>query len=119
MYRSHVRTRFAGIAVLAAVVGSCSGEPTGTVRAAVAALTISPATAEIGVGGTVPLQATVKDAGDNVLADRRVVWNSSDADVGTVSAGGVVTARRVGTAQMAAGWEANSAIAVISGLPTP
>jgi len=51
-------------------------------------LSVSPASLEVGVGGTRQLVATVTPA--NATA-RAVTWASDDADVATVSADGVVT----------------------------
>ena len=111
--------RGASVALLGAVVASCTPQTTDASRDPVASVTITPTAAELGVGAAVPFQATVKDGSDNVLADRRVVWNSSDTTIAVVSDLGVVTARRAGSAQVAASAEGKYAIAVVTVVPPP
>jgi len=69
-----------------------SGTSAVTVSAvSVASVVVSPSTASVSVGYTVPLTATTKDAGGNVLTGRTVTWTTSNAAIATVSATGVVT----------------------------
>jgi uncharacterized protein YjdB len=63
---------------------------------AVATVSVSPTFANVLVGGTQQLAATIKDASDNVLTGRPVTWTSSDAAVATVSASGLVTGKGAG-----------------------
>ena len=78
---------------------STTGEKTLTWKAvAVTDVTLDKATAEIEVGKTETLTATVKP--DNA-ADKTVTWTSSDESVATV-ANGVVTAVAAGTATITA-----------------
>ena len=51
------------------------------------------------MAGPSPLVATVLDEHGNLMEDAEVAWSSSDTDVATVDADGVVTARGAGTAR--------------------
>ena len=53
------------------------------------------------VGGTVPLTANVK-AGETVVANQTVTWSSSDENVASVDASGVVTGKADGKATITA-----------------
>ncbi|HVM42848.1 MAG TPA: Ig-like domain-containing protein [Gemmatimonadales bacterium] len=69
-----------------------SGTSAVTVSAvSVASVVVSPSTASVSVGYTVPLTATTKDASGNVLTGRTVTWTTSNAAIATVSATGLVT----------------------------
>src|SRR5262245_62170670 len=57
--------------------------------AAVASVTVSPASTSIAVGSTQQLQAVVKDASGNVLAGRTVTWSSNSVSIASVSGSGV------------------------------
>ncbi|HTJ24284.1 MAG TPA: Ig-like domain-containing protein [Gemmatimonadaceae bacterium] len=82
----------------------------------VASVTVSPATATIGVGKTVTLGAVTKDANGNVLTGRTITWSTSDATVATVSSTGVVTGAGSGgkTATITATSEGKSGTATIT-----
>ena len=69
-----------------------------TVRYA-AAVSVSPAAATVGVGGTQAIVATVTSENGSTTA---VTWRTSNASVATVSASGVVTGVAVGTADVIA-----------------
>lgn len=60
--------------------------------APVASVTIFPTSVTMGVGGTQPLIATLKDVSDATLTGRAVVWKSSDENIARVSQAGIVTA---------------------------
>ena len=60
---------------------------------------VSPSTAELEVGETTRLSASVKPTN---ATDKGVTWTSSDATVATVSAEGIVTAKAEGTATITA-----------------
>ena len=59
---------------------------------AVASVAVTPTAANLMVGDTARLVATVKDASGNVLTARVVTWASSNPTVATVSGTGLVTA---------------------------
>ncbi|HKE92203.1 MAG TPA: Ig-like domain-containing protein [Gemmatimonadales bacterium] len=56
----------------------------------------------IASGDTAALTVSPKDAQGNVLTGRTVTWGSSDRTIATVSAGGTVTALRLGTVTITA-----------------
>lgn len=113
----------ATIATAGIVVASCSSadmstgplQPTGHT----ATVVITPASTSLVVGATLPLQAQARDAGGNVVPDATIHWSSSDTAVAEVSSAGMVTARRVGTVQIAASAEGHSAIATLSVTSVP
>ncbi len=66
------------------------------VLAPVASVTITPATGTVGLGETLQLTATVKDAGGNTLTGRTVTWQSSNAFIVSVSNVGVARGLALG-----------------------
>jgi serine/threonine-protein kinase len=62
----------------------------------VAAVTVTPATASLTIGGTVGLAATPRAADGRTLPDRPVAWASSDSTVATVGRDGTVAGVRSG-----------------------
>src|SRR6266550_7653238 len=62
-------------------------------RVPVAAVSVSPASANVTVGATVQLSATVKDASGNTLTNRTVTWASSDSTIAPVNGSGLVTGK--------------------------
>jgi len=101
--------------MMAAVVAACSGggdkEPTGPQEppppppppAAVASVELSPANAALYTGRTMTLQATLKDANGNTLANRPITWASSAEGTVSVNQQGVVTGVAIGDAVVTAG----------------
>jgi acetyl esterase/lipase len=69
---------------------------------AVGSVEVSPDEVQLVDGQTSALTATVLDEHGDPMEDAEVAWSSSDTDVATVSAGGVVTARGAGTASITA-----------------
>lgn len=63
---------------------------------------VEPALAEVSVGQTLSLVATVFDASANVLEDLDVTWSSSDDAIATVDQTGTVTAVALGSVQVRA-----------------
>ena len=80
----------------------------------VASLTITPASANLRVGGTVQLSATTRDAGGNILTGRAITWTSSSTGVATVSANGLVTGVAAGSANIIATSEGKSDTAAVT-----
>ena len=99
----------------------CGGRDDATAPAAgsISVVELSQRTLTLGVGSSAPLEVAVRDAAGNVLPSGGVYWSSSDATVATVSPSGVVTARKVGTAQIAATLQGKSAVATLTVAPTP
>jgi uncharacterized protein YjdB len=103
----------AGVAPGAAVLTATSEGRTATVNVVVEALapvntvTLTPTTQTLAAGSTQQLVATLRDANNNVLANRPIAWASSSA-TGTVSSTGLVTAVVPGTFTVTATAEGKS-----------
>lgn len=80
----------------------------------VASVVVTPGQASAVVGAKVPFGAAAFDAAQNRLADRAVVWSSSDLGVATVDATGTATAMAPGTATISAVSEGKTATATLS-----
>lgn len=111
--------RSSAAALGAAALVSCTPDAVQPDRMPVEMVVILPATATVAVGANVPLMAEVRNGAGILLAGRRVHWSSEDPSVAVVSADGLVTARRVGTVQVAASIEGKSGLAEITVNPTP
>jgi uncharacterized protein YjdB len=79
----------------------------------VASVGVSPASASVVVGGTVPLTATPQDANGNPLSGRTVMWSSSNPLVASVNASGLVTGVANGSANVVATSEGQGGMATI------
>ena len=91
---------------------------TGT-NAPVASVTLSVASS-INVGQSAQASVTLKDASGNVLTGRPVYYVSSDANIASVSAGGLVTALKGGAVTITASSEGQTANAVVTSVaPKP
>ena len=106
----------AAFIVLTVSCKSDSLEPDG---GAVASVVISPSTATVAVGASVPLKAEVLDASGKALEGYRVVWATSDQATARISEDGTVTGVKVGTVQIAASAQGKSAVAAVTVNPTP
>lgn len=92
-----------GSATISATSGGVSGTLAITVSTDVASVTVSPGSFSLtSLGGTQTVTATVRNAAGVVLGERIVTWSSTNANVATVSATGVVTAIASGTASIRA-----------------
>jgi hypothetical protein len=97
-----------GTATISARVGIVEGHvtlavtpsPDGTLP--LAAINVTPNSANLESGQRVQLSASFIDVADNLLAARPLVWTTSDSSVATVSASGLVSAHAIGTAIIAA-----------------
>src|SRR5207249_10482029 len=111
-----VAGRVVGVSV--GVVGELA--PTGpSTPAAVAPVTVSPATVSISVGQLLQLTATPKDSAGAALTGRTVMWTSSNASVATVSSSGLVTGSVAGTATITAISEGKTGSAAVTVAPVP
>lgn len=63
-----------------------------------ATLDVRPTNDSVGIGGTLPLVATVRDAAGTALTGRALSWTSSNTSIATVSGAGVVTGVAPGVA---------------------
>jgi uncharacterized protein YjdB len=108
-----------GSVTITAAVGSVQGQATVAVKAPVASVELTPATATVVIGGTQQLTATLKDAAGNVLTDRTVAWTSDNDLVASVSTTGLVTSKSVGQATITATVEGKLATSKITVTPVP
>jgi hypothetical protein len=102
--------------LIAAAPGVGCGAP--SEAPAVASVIVAPGAADVAVGDAVAFAATVRDAQGNVLSGPQVFWASEDTSVVAVSDVGVATARRPGTARIAASAEGRSGMATVTVRPT-
>ncbi|HET8633654.1 MAG TPA: Ig-like domain-containing protein [Gemmatimonadales bacterium] len=111
-----VRARTAGTAALVATVNGISDTAHATVsttETAVAAVAISPDSANLVVGESLPLTAHALSADSTELAGRTITWSSSNSTVASVTSGGKVTGLAKGSATVIATSEGKSARATI------
>ncbi len=103
-----------GTATITASVGSASGSAVVTVMQSVASVEVSPSVYELtALGQTVQLTAEAFDENGHAVAGAEFSWESSDAAVATVDAGGLVTAVAEGVATItASGGEASGSAVV-------
>src|SRR5439155_23530059 len=105
----------AGSATISATSGGITGTAAVTVTApataTVASVTVSPATGGVDVGSTMQLAAVAKDAGGNPISGPTFTWTSNNKGVATVSASGLVTGVKAGSANFKAttAWNVGSA----------
>lgn len=118
-----VRTLAAsGLWILAAMLTACGGgDPTspggngGGGAASVASVEVSPSSGELAaLEATLELSASARDADGNTLSGRSFAWSSTDEDVVTVDADGVVTAVANGTAAVEAATDGVSGSASVT-----
>ncbi|MEW5931019.1 MAG: Ig-like domain-containing protein [Gemmatimonadota bacterium] len=105
-----------GTATITATSEGKSGTATVTVRTpppAVATVTVSPGSAKIEEGETVQLRATARDAAGNVLTGRTVTWSTSNPEVATVSATGLVRGVKKGRVTITATVEGKTGTAQV------
>src|SRR5947208_9962516 len=94
--------------------GQSAAVPVTVTSVPVASLQISPASANVFVGQTLPLTATTKDAAGNTLTGRPVAWASSNPSVVTVSSSGQVAGVTQGSVAITATSESKTATATIN-----
>ena len=101
----------------AALIDDWQGGSTIAGPAPVATVAISPASASLVVGTTQQLTATTKDASNNILTGRSIVWSSGSPAFASVDANGLVSAVAPGSATITAtseGQSGTSAITVVA-----
>jgi hypothetical protein len=114
-----VRGVSAGTAAITATRGSKTGSATLTVTtssstATVATVTVSLATSTINPGQTTQGTAVTRDANNNILTGRAIVWQSSNTAVATESASGVSSGVAAGTSQITATSEGKAGAAMLT-----
>ena len=108
-----------GTATITASAESASGSAVVTVTQSVASVQVSPSAETIELGSTLQLTAEVFDENGYAVAGAEFSWESSDAAVATVDAGGLVTgvAEGVATITASAGPASGSAAVTVSVTP--
>ena len=104
LYR-HTRYQVAWLAaIVCLLVLACSKEsPTESAQPAAYRVVVTPEDCELGeVGGTVSLTAAVLDEAGETLPGAAITWRSSDPDVASVDAAGLVRATGYGSATITA-----------------
>ena len=108
-----------GVARITASAGEASGSAVVTVMQPVASVEVSPSAETIGLGSTLQLTAEAFDENGEAVAGVEFSWESSDAAVATVDAGGLVTGVAVGTATITASVGSVQGTAEITVGPNP
>ena len=105
--------------ITASIEGQTASALFTVLDAGVATLGLAPGAANVVVGGSQQLVATVRDAAGTILSGRIVSWASSNAAVASVAASGLVTALAVGSATITATSEGQSGVSVVTVVPLP
>ncbi|MEI6740566.1 MAG: Ig-like domain-containing protein [Gemmatimonadaceae bacterium] len=109
-----------GTTTITATVDGISASTTVTVTPArVATVTVTPAVASLLPGSTQAFVATARDANGTVLTGRPVLWSSTNAPSGAISAAGVLTAYAQGTITVTATVEGVDGTATVTVRPVP
>src|SRR5207302_2551351 len=104
-----------GSATITATSEGKSGKASVTVtNIPVASVDVTPATAMVQAGQTVPLTATPRDANGAALSGRAVTWSSNNTSVAMVSSSGLVSGVTPGSATITATSEGKSGTASIT-----
>ena len=109
---------FAFAAVAGSLLLSCGGDSTGTGNG-VGKVVITPNNDSIVIGASLSLTAKVVNAQGQTVPGATIFWNTSNANIATVSSNGTVTSVDTGTVQIAASANGVSGIANITVLPQP
>ncbi|HEV8400336.1 MAG TPA: Ig-like domain-containing protein [Gemmatimonadales bacterium] len=115
---------FRGTLNVDAVFGLLSNVASGTTTAStapVATVTVSPATGSVGIGQTVQLVATPKDAAGNTLTGRSITWSSGAPLLASVNGSGLVSGLLAGIVPITATSEGKSGSSsiTVAALPPP
>lgn len=118
MHAVHRSIRLAFAAASGFAILSCGSGSTGPGNGA-GKVVITPSNDSIVVGTSVTLTAKVLNAQGQVVNGATVFWNTSNANIATVSSNGTVTSIDTGAVQIAASANGVSGIANITVLPQP
>ncbi len=86
-------------------------------RAVVARVAVRPDTASVPIQGSWPFHATLFDANGDSIPVAQIAWTSSDTQVATVDAGGLVTGVAPGTATITAASLGRTGSALVTVVP--
>jgi uncharacterized protein YjdB len=110
----------AGEVRIAASSGGKSSSAVITVTARpVSLVRLTPGSATIAVGSSVPLQAEALDASGAVVTGRQTTWSSSNETIAIVSASGLVTGVAAGSVTITATIDGRAGTAAINVAPQP
>jgi hypothetical protein len=114
--RTNLPIALALIAALALVAcDSTTGpEPPPPGVAMVPVLIVAPSTASVDGGQSIKLTATLAGANPPTGAPSQVAWSSSDTNVATIRADGMVEGRKAGRVQIVAVWQAARGSALVT-----
>lgn len=104
---------FAAVAMFGLVACNDAVVAPTPVTPAVTTVSLNVTAAQIEVGRTINITATIRDQRDSVMTGKTVTWSSSATPVATVSANGVVTGVTKGQATIMANVEGKIATATI------
>jgi uncharacterized protein YjdB len=102
------------VALLFVALAACSKETVDPAAEVVEAVVVSPSITTIAIGASVNFTAQVMGLNGTALTDRPVHWATEDSSVATVAPNGIVSARRIGSTQVAASTGGRSGIAQIT-----
>ena len=105
----------AGVATITAASEGATGKATITIMPdPVAAVEITPSTANISIGQTTQLTAIAKNVNGQTLSGRSVFWSTSTPSVASVTTNGLVTGISAGNAVIVASIEGRQASASVT-----
>ncbi|MGH7444838.1 MAG: Ig-like domain-containing protein, partial [Longimicrobiales bacterium] len=112
MVLHRIRSTLGAVLAVAALV-ACDEEPSGP-GDAVANVEVEPVGRDLTSGETFQMTAVAIDASGDTVPDKAATWSSSAEDVASVSPGGLVTARQIGSAVITATIEGHSGSTTVS-----
>lgn len=102
MKRSVLKGLTPCLAAVVAVMSACDSGTTEPEPAVLTSITVTPATVSVAMGETRQMTAQAMDQNGVVMGGQTFTWSSSDDDVATVDANGLVTAVNGGTVTITA-----------------
>ena len=114
-----VTARAVGTARVVATAGTLVDTAAVTVRQLVAAVAVSPSSPTVQAGGTQQMTASASDANGNPVPGAAFAWTSSNTQVATVDAAGVVRAAAAGVSYVTATSGGRTATATLTVTAAP
>ena len=109
----------AAATALALAAGSACSNSTSPADSPVATVVLSDSVVTLRIGDEAALTARATQVGGSDLVGRPVFWSARDTNVALVSQSGVISARSVGTTQVAASVEGRTAVARVDVVARP